>query len=95
MQGVSAMKVFRTFRYFSCLALLCITLQENTNYFFYLFLVFCFQPSVGIFGYAGSVSHEGLQDLPLSPPSESHVQAGGAEGRRLEVVGMRGLGLTS
>ena len=46
-------------------------------------LVFRFQPSAGLRGAAGGVRHEGLQNLPLPPPPQGHVQAEGAQGREV------------
>ena len=46
-------------------------------------LVFRFQPSAGLRGAAGGVRYEGLQNLPLPPPPEGHVQAEGAQGREV------------
>ena len=46
-------------------------------------LVFRFQPSAGLRGAAGGVRHEGVQNLPLPPPPQGHVQAEGAQGREV------------
>ena len=46
-------------------------------------LVFRFQPSAGLRGAAGGVRYEGLQNLPLPPPPQGHVQAEGAQGREV------------
>ena len=47
---------------------------------FFISLVFCLQPSVGIFGDARGVRYEGFQNIPLSQTTESNVQTGRSEG---------------
>ena len=58
-----------------------IAIRRYSN-LFDIILVFRFQSSIGIFGFARRISNESIPNISLSTPVESHVTAQRVEGNK-------------